>query len=213
MAENIGEVTSSFVAALQHLAVAALADVLGPEFVMASDILPIVAGSRLVGPAATCFCPPGDNLPLHRALNVAPPGCVLVIGSHNRAGNGLWGGLATRSASARGIAVVSADGGVRDVSDIRDFTFPVWARFVSPLAAGKKATEGCVGVPVSCGGVVVSPGDVIVADSDGIIVVPLNDAGEVVRAATLVVERERLASPQLERGALPSEVLGATWPR
>ncbi|HKV71778.1 MAG TPA: RraA family protein, partial [Gemmatimonadales bacterium] len=56
----------------------------------------------------------GDNLALHRAVNIAPPGSVLVVDVQGAA-YGHWGDILAVAAARRGIRGLVIDGGVRDV--------------------------------------------------------------------------------------------------
>ncbi len=44
---------------------------------MSSAIKPIVKGTKICGPALTCLCHVGDNLMLHKALQLAEAGDVI----------------------------------------------------------------------------------------------------------------------------------------
>ncbi len=69
-------------------------------------------------------------------------------------------------AHSRGIIAVVTDGGLGTSQAIAEGDLPVFARFVSPLAAINRK-EGPTQVPVVCGGVLVEPGDIVLGDSDG----------------------------------------------
>ncbi|WP_327233273.1 RraA family protein [Streptomyces sp. NBC_01317] len=148
-----------------------LADVLGREQVMDIGIRPLWPSSpRVAGPAFTVRCPPGDNLMLHAAIYRAEPGSVIVV----QAGDvdyAVAGGNVCAVAQRRGIAAFVVDGVVRDLAEVREMGFPVFARGVIPIP-GVKAAIGSLDQPVRCGGVDVRSGDVVVADEEGIVVVP-----------------------------------------
>ncbi|MEM9120430.1 MAG: RraA family protein [Cyanobacteria bacterium P01_F01_bin.56] len=147
------------------------ADVLGRSPVMSLGIREMWPGiPRLAGPAFTVQCPPGDNLMLHAAIYRAAPGDVIVV----QAGDveyALSGGNVCAIAQQRGIAGFVADGVIRDVAEVREAQFPVFARGVVPIP-GKKQTLGTLNQPIICGGVAVSPRDIVVADEEGIVVIP-----------------------------------------
>lgn len=63
------------------------------------------------------------------------------------------------------------DGVIRDLAEVREMGFPVFARGVIPIPGTKKAV-GPLNDPVRCGGVDVNAGDIVVADEEGIVVVP-----------------------------------------
>ncbi|MEE1809407.1 RraA family protein [Streptomyces sp. BE133] len=148
-----------------------LADLLGREQVMDIGIRPLWPSMpRVAGPAFTVRCPPGDNLMLHAAIHRAEPGSVIVV----EAGDvdyALAGGNVCAVAQRRGIAAFVTDGVIRDLAEVREMGFPVFARGVIPVPGTKKAIEPLNG-PVRCGGVSVDAGDIVVADEEGIVVTP-----------------------------------------
>ncbi|SCF56754.1 RraA family protein [Streptomyces sp. Ncost-T10-10d] len=148
-----------------------LADLLGREQVMDIGIRPLWPSvPRVAGPAFTVRCPPGDNLMLHAAIHRAEPGSVIVV----EAGDvdyALAGGNVCAVAQRRGIAAFVTDGVIRDLAEVREMGFPVFARGVIPVPGAKKAIAPLNG-PVRCGGVSVDAGDIVVADEEGIVVTP-----------------------------------------
>jgi RraA family protein len=127
---------------------------------------------RLCGAACTVHVFPGDNLMVHKALDVAKPGEIVVIDAHGARGmNAVLGDIICTKAKHRGIAGFIVDGLVRDMPGIEDLDFPVFARGTTPVGPLHRG-PGEINCPVSCGGVVVNPGDVIIADISGIVVVP-----------------------------------------
>jgi RraA family protein len=145
----------------------------------------------LIGPACTVKVFPGDNLMVHKALDIAKPGDVVVVDAGGSIKNAVLGDLVSTKANHRGIAGFVVDGYVRDASGIRALDFPVYARgenMIGPLHRG----PGEINFPVCCGGIVVSPGDIVVADSGGVVIVPHDHIAEV--HARLVTVKERQAS-------------------
>ncbi len=184
---------TSVYAAFARLSPTTLADVLTRDRVMDIGIRPLWAGiPRVAGPAYPVRCPPGDNLMVHAAIHRAPPGAVLVV----QAGDtdyAVAGGNVCAVAQKRGIAAFVVDGVIRDVAETRERSFPVFARGVMPIPGAKDALDVLNG-PVRAGGVEVRPGDVVVADEEGIVVVPADRAGPVLRAAQARAAREAAES-------------------
>ncbi len=132
---------------------------------------------RIAGPAYTVSCPPGDNLMLHAAIYRAEPGSVIVV----QAGDvsyAMSGGNVCATAQQRGIAGFIIDGVIRDVAEVREAGFAVFARGVSPVP-GKKKALGTLNQPITCGGVAVNSGDMVVADEEGIAVLPVGQREDI----------------------------------
>ncbi|GAC30935.1 RraA family protein [Paraglaciecola polaris] len=131
---------------------------------------------RIAGPAFTVKCAKGDHLSLHAAIYRAAPGDILVVEAD--ADFACAGGNVCAIAQQRGIAGFVIDGVIRDLAEVRDLRFPVYARGVIPKPA-KKEQILPFNQPIMCGGVRVCAGDIVVADEDGIAVIPKAKAEEV----------------------------------
>ncbi len=177
----------SDVTAFKDIPPTTLADVVGREQVMDIGIRPLwTPVPRVAGPAFTVRCPAGDNLMLHAAIHRAEPGSVIVV----QAGDvdyALAGGNVCAVAQRRGVAAFVLDGVIRDLAEIREMGFPVFARGVIPVP-GAKAAVTPLNAEVRCGGVRVAAGDVVVADEEGVVVAPRDSAEQ-----TLVKARAKLA--------------------
>lgn len=83
--------------------------------------------ASLLGPALTVRAPAGDNLMLHKAIDVAEPGDIIVVDGEAGVGHALMGEIMFRYAMSRGVAGFVLDGCIRDVDSLRDLGFPVYA--------------------------------------------------------------------------------------
>lgn len=151
----------------------AISDLMNRLYTMEPKIHNVTADDlRLAGPACTVKLFPGDNLMVHKALDIARPGDVIVIDAHRSEMTAVLGDLISTKARHRGIAGFVVDGLVRDVDAIRAMgDFPVFARGVTPIGPLHRG-PGEINYPVSAGGIVVSPGDVVVGDLNGVVVIP-----------------------------------------
>jgi RraA family protein len=120
---------------------------------------------------------PGDNLMVHKALDVLEPGDVVVIDAAGSQQNAVLGDLISTKAKHRGAAGFVVDGFVRDLPNIQELDLPVFARGTTPIGPLHRG-PGEINFPVCCGGVVVNPGDLIVGDAMGVVVVPREIATE-----------------------------------
>ena len=133
---------------------------------------------RLLGPACTVKVYPGDNLMVHKALDIAQPGDVVVVDTSSSTMTAVLGDLVSTKARHRGLAGFVVDGLVRDLPGIRALgDFPVYARGVTPTGPLHRG-PGEINYPVSAGGIVVCPGDIIVGDLSGVVVIPHEIVGE-----------------------------------
>lgn len=158
-------------------AAADVSDMMNRLYTMEPAIKPVTPRTlRLLGPACTVKVFPGDNLMVHKSLDLANPGDILVIDASSSMMTAVIGDLVSTKARHRGIAGVVVDGLVRDVDKILALgDLPVFARGTTPLGPLHRG-PGEVNYPVSVGGIVVNPGDVIVGDADGVVVVPQDSA-------------------------------------
>jgi 4-hydroxy-4-methyl-2-oxoglutarate aldolase len=147
-----------------------LCDVSPFGILMDAGIRAVWPGAQVEGRAFTVRTPPGDNASLMVALREAQPGDILVVDSGGRMERALWGAILSVAASNRGIRGLVIDGCVRDVDEIRELQFPVFARGITPDTPYSKV-HGSTGQPVVCGGLTVNVGDAVYGDGDGVVVI------------------------------------------
>jgi 4-hydroxy-4-methyl-2-oxoglutarate aldolase len=178
------------------------------KFNMHSEIKPFWPGVKLVGSALTVRCQVGDNLTLHKAIELLQPGDVIVAdaGGYKETG-GMWGEIMALAAQKRGGVGLVIDGAVRDIPILRQIGFPVFARTSSPGSTAKK-TFGSIGRPITCGGVLVNPGDIIIGDEDGVVVIPASRAAEVLEAGRARDQKENQIKQWIEEGRSTVEIFG-----
>jgi regulator of RNase E activity RraA len=175
-------VTPMDTTAFARISPTTFADVLTRDRIMDHGIRPLWSPvPRVAGPAYPVACEAGDNLMLHAAIHRAPAGAVIVVSAHD-CDWAMAGGNVCAWAQRRGIAAFVIDGVIRDVGEVRERQFPVFARGVIPIPGGRLG-PGLLNAPVTCGGVRVAPGDVVVADEEGIVVIAAAKAEETLRAA------------------------------
>ena len=157
----------------------AISDGLNRFNTMDPGIKPVVS-CKIAGPAVTLRLRPGDNLMLHKVLGLVQAGDVLVVDTCGCTTYAVLGELIATAAFQAGLNGIVIDGGIRDIAELRENSFPVFARFVVP-SVGDKDGPGEINYPICCGGVPVHPGDIIVGDENGVVVVPPEDAPDIIR--------------------------------
>ena len=128
-----------------------ISDSLNSLYTMSSDLLNVVNTQALVGQACTVKVFPGDNLMVHRALDIARPGDVVVVDAGGHPGTAVLGDLIARKAAHLGLAGFVTDGLVRDLPGLQEVDMPVYARGVTPIGP-KHRGPGEVNYAISCGG-------------------------------------------------------------
>lgn len=160
---------------------------------------------RISGPALTVQTRAGDNLVVHRALDLAEPGDVLVVDGGGYDGRAVLGEIMVRYAAARGLAAIVVDGAVRDVEGLAQSPVAVFARSINHLGPYKDG-PGEVHGPVHVGGTVVRSGDLVVGDADGVVVLSAARAEEVVTTG-----EGRLRDEDVMMAAIADGSLDRSW--
>ena len=160
---------------------------------------PFHRAGRLVGTAFTIKTRPGDNLAIHRALEMVGPGDVIVVDGGGDESRALVGEIMRNIAKWRGAEGYVIDGAIRDVAAIADDDFPVFAR--SAIHRGPyKSGPGEINVPVSVGGAVISPGDIVVGAEDGVVSFTQAAAPDLLEAVKAQIAREEATLLSIREG-------------
>ncbi len=155
----------------------------------AVGLRPFHEGGALAGVAFTVRTRPGDNLAIHKALELVGPGDVIVVDGGGDESRALVGEIMKNIAQWRGAEGYVIDGAIRDAGALATDTFPMFAR--AAIHRGPyKSGPGEINVPVSIGGSVIAPGDIVVGDEDGIVSFPQSIAAELLEKVKAQVKRE-----------------------
>lgn len=180
-----------------------LHEALGPTggrmMLMDGRMRPLDPTLRISGQAVTAFNYPGDNMMMHKALQLAGEGDVLVLTNGGGTQGALWGELAAVYARKKKLGGVVVDGSIRDTDSLAAMKFPAWTTSIS-AGHSEKRGPGSVNVPVLCAGVQVHPGDVVVADADGVVVIPLRELKATVEIARARKAKEDDMRQKIEAG-------------
>jgi 4-hydroxy-4-methyl-2-oxoglutarate aldolase len=172
-----------------------------------ADLIQIIRGSRVAGPARTVSCGQDDNLMVHAAMAAVQEGEVLVLTMPEPRPVALVGDLLATQAKAQGAAAILVDASVRDVEELAGLGLPIWARWVRVKGASKDVV-GSIGQPVTVGGATIRNGDLLVLDADGVAVVEQERITEVLEASRERLERERVKREKLQAGELSYDLDG-----
>lgn len=154
---------------------------------------------QLAGPGVTVKARPGDNLMLHKAIDMAQPGDVIVVDAGGDLTNSLMGELMLAYAIKRGIAGFVLNGAIRDVDAFVETNLPVWAAGVTHRGPYKDG-PGEINVPIAIDGMVIEPGDLIIGDSDGVLCVPFDQLAEVYAKTAAKQDAETKQMAAIEAG-------------
>ncbi|WP_126976636.1 RraA family protein [Frigidibacter oleivorans] len=172
------------------------------------------AGTRLQGPrlarpvagvALTVQVAAGDNLLIHKALDMAQEGDVIVVSNGGAQTQALMGEVMFGYAKFRKVAAIVFDGPIRDIDSLETLGLPVFATGTRPGGPMKQG-PGQINVPIAFEGCVVNPGDIVLADNDGVVIVPRNDAEDVLAKA-----RALSANDQAKVAAGRDGTLDRSW--
>ena len=191
---------AELVARFRGLAASNLADAMG-RFNFMDPAIQSRSALPLCGLAVTVNARPADNLMVHKALQVAKPGDIVVVSTGGNTTSAVFGELMCHTAVAARLGGIVVDGAIRDVERITALGFPAYSRTVSPGACDKDG-PGEINVPISCGGTVVCPGDIVVGDNDGVAVIPAGDSAEVLELVAALMDRESKRIAEIKGGVL-----------
>jgi 4-hydroxy-4-methyl-2-oxoglutarate aldolase len=172
-----------------------------------ADLIQVVPGSKVAGPARTVRCGQDDNLMAHAVMAEVQPGEVIVLTMPKPRPVALVGELLATQAHAHGAAAMLIDASIRDLEELAALGLPIWARWVRVRGADK-AIVGTIGEPVQVGGATIRPGDVVVLDADGAAIVESERVDEVLTASRQRAERELVKRAKLAAGDLSYDLDG-----
>jgi regulator of RNase E activity RraA len=166
-----------------------------------SALRPLHRTRRILGRAYTVRTRPGDNLMVHKAIDAAEPGDVIVVDAGGDMSNAIIGEIMAGWAARRGLAGFVIDGAIRDSETLAAGDFPVYARGVAHRGPYKDG-PGAINVPVTVDGMVVLPGDLLVGDADGLLAIRPQEAPAIAARVRAIAASEAKILQDIERGAL-----------
>lgn len=178
----------------------AISDLMNRLYTMSPNIRNLTSPDlKIIGAATTVRVYPGDNLMVHKSLDIAAPNDIVVVDAGGSSLNAVLGDLVSTKAHHRGIGGFVIDGFIRDLPGITALHFPVYARGVTPIGPLHRG-PGEINFPIQCGGIVVNPGDIIIGDMNGVIVVPREIAPDLLARLRERKEAEAAYYAAVQRG-------------
>ena len=196
---NIKRPSKEVIEKFRLISVATVYEASGRKGFIDPKIKPIIKGIKLCGPAFTVQTAPGDNIMLHKALEKAQEGDVIVATVGGKYEYGYWGDLMSVQAKAKKLEGLAIDGCIRDYEDIIEMGFPIFSRGLA-IRGTVKASLGLINYPINFGGTVVNPGDLILGDDDGMVVVKLEDCKEILDKSLARIQAEKIKTKALMGG-------------
>lgn len=198
--------------AFLDIPVANVSDCMSRMSAAGPDVRPMHAGGRMAGPALTVKVRPGDNLMIHKALELATAGDVIVVDGGGDLTNALIGDIMVGEAIKRKLGGVVIYGAIRDSGDIATLSMPVFASGVTHRGPYKDG-PGEINVPIAINGMVIEPGDLIIGDDDGVLCVPFDSVSSLLEAAREKQKVESKMVADVEAGKLDRSWVDATLER
>ena len=189
------------VAELAKMVTPHLSDSMQRLYAGGAQLRPMHDGAKLCGPAFTVRTSPGDNLLVHKAIDIAEPGDVIVVDAGGVNDNAIIGELMSARAEQRGVGGMVIWGAIRDSKELAQGSFPVYASGVTHRGPYKNG-PGEINVTVTIGGMTVNPGDIIVGDADGLIAVPQDQAEAVLASAKAILAKEEKSMKEIKAGTV-----------
>ncbi|MEZ5652825.1 MAG: RraA family protein [Burkholderiaceae bacterium] len=207
------------VEAFARLPVANVSDSMSRMTAAGSRLRPMHASGGMAGVALTVKARPGDNLMLHKAIDMSQPGDVIVVDGGGDLTNSLMGELMLAYAVKRGVVGFVIDGAIRDRDAFLSTNLPTFAAGVTHRGPYKDG-PGEINVPIALDGMIIEPGDIVIGDADGVLAVPLADAEEILAKTQAKQDAEARQMQEIANGTndrswvdAALKKLGCTFPQ
>lgn len=199
--QTFERVAPEMVEAFRALPVANVSDSMSRLAAGGARLRPMHRDGVLAGPALTVKTRPGDNLMLHKAIDIAQPRDVIVVDAGGDTTNSLMGELMLAHAIRRGVAGFVLYGAIRDAAEIARRNLPLFAAGVTHRGPYREG-PGEIGFTIAIEGMTVEPGDLVLGDHDGVVAVPRAHAEDILSRTRKKNESETKQMTETEAGTL-----------
>ncbi|WP_274629903.1 RraA family protein [Arvimicrobium flavum] len=194
-------VERTLVDAFRSIPVANVSDSMHRLTGMGNRLRPMHRDGVLAGPALTVRSRPGDNLMLHKAIDMAHPGDVIVYDGGGDVTNAVIGEMMVAHAKVRKVAGFVIYGAVRDSEALMEINLPIYGLGITPRGPYRDG-PGEIGLPISIEGIPIAPGDLMLGDRDGLLAVPRGSAADVLLQAQQKTVAETRQMAQILAGQM-----------
>ena len=139
----------------------------------------------------------GVGKPLEQVLKKMSTGKVIVMHLDGALNATAWGGLASKLAQKKGVLGTIMHGTCRDVEEIRECGYPVWAKGICPRRSRNDFTFGTINEPIEITGVKIKKNDIIVADQSGVVCIPEEMIEETLNLLKKISKQEEILEDQV----------------
>ena len=212
IAPRTRKASAAQVASFRDLPVANVSDCMSRMAGGGARLRPLHSGGGMAGPALTVRTRPGDNLMVHKALDLAEPGDIIVVDAGGDLTNAIIGEIMQSYAISRGVGGIVIDGAIRDLAAIRAGRLPVFAAGVTHRGPYKDG-PGEINCPIAIDGMVVAPGDLVIGDDDGLLCIPFADVDAAHDAARAKMAAEAAQMAEIAAGTSDRGWVDATLRR
>lgn len=138
--------------------------------------------------------------PQRKVVEEIEAGEVLVIDARGDGRAASAGHILLTRMQMRGAAGIVTDGTLRDLPEIAEMDWPVYAQGGAAPTNLIHHHAVDIDVPIACGGVPVYPGDVVVGDHEGVVILPRHLAAEVATDAAAQEKYEAFVLEEVRAG-------------
>lgn len=202
--ENLKRPSKNLIESFRKLATPTISDALDKLGIKGGceGILPIIQGSKIVGPAFTLkYIPVGVKKgTVGDYIDLAQPGDIFVLDNGGRTYCTVWGGILSITAKLKGIAGTIIDGVCRDVEEIYEQKYPIFSRGRFMVTGKDRVQLEAMNIPICIANIQVKPMDIVVADDSGVLIIPQEKAEEVLGLSQNIAEKETQIEKAVKEG-------------
>jgi 4-hydroxy-4-methyl-2-oxoglutarate aldolase len=141
-----------------------------------------------------------------KAVDSCQPGDIMIAAAGGSVRSGIWGELLSTAAKNRGCKGAIVHGAIRDIAQMREMIFPVFATASSIYDSLHRQRVTDIDVPVQIGGVMFDPRALLFCDEDGMVVIPLEVEAECIERAMAKIDAENATRDEIKNGMKATDV-------